>query len=777
MDHPGHAQNLIKHTLGQPEHLERVRRFLLEEAPASRSALASRVCDWHGFLDPRGRRQLATCLKALRDLEAEGHFTLPAPSFRQVQPSPRRLAEAVPSPMDVPEAAGDVQDLALILVEDAEHRRVWNELMIREHPDGDGPLVGRQLRYLIQSQHGWLGGLGFASAALKLSDRDQWIGWDDAARKRHLERVVGMSRFLIRPMVHCRNLASLVLGMVLRRFGQDFEARYGLTPWLVESFNDAEAFAGTCYQATNWVKVGLTQGRGRQDRHWHAPVSVKEIYVYPLRSDFREAMGVELPPGPSSLEIAEGLEGDEWAENEFGGAQLGDRRLGKRLVASARAMAKQPGVSFSSVEKGNWAAVKGFYRMIDHPDDSEVTPEAILAPHRQRTVERMMAQPLVLCIQDGSDLNFSGLEECRGLGRIGTNQTGAGSQGLHLHSMLAVTPDGLPLGVLNARCQAPEARSPEDTRPASAIPIEEKRTFNWVQGLRQVTDLAAELPDTRLVCVMDREADFFELFDEQRQGGRADLLVRAKHDRAMGGGQGLFDLVRQSPAQGRLQVPVPRQSARPKKSGQKAREARPQRLAEVTLRYRQITLPVPERLKDRTPITLWMIHIREDLPPEDARPLEWFLLTTGDIKTSEDAAEHLRWYALRWRIEDWHRVLKTGCRIERLAFETGERLKRAVAINLVIAWRIMLMTLLGRECPELPAEVLFSDLEIRVLSAFARQRKLEGPSTLGLAVGLVARLGGYLARASDPPPGHEVMWRGFTTLQGMCMGFALHEDG
>jgi hypothetical protein len=182
-------------------------------------------------------------------------------------------------------------------------------------------------------------------------------------------------------------------------------------------------------------------------------------------------------------------------------------------------------------------------------------------------------------------------------------------------------------------------------------------------------------------------------------------------------------------------------------------------------------------MKDREPITLWMVHVREDLPPEDAKPLEWFLLTTGKIGSTEDAAVRLRWYAMRWRIEDWHRVLKTGCRIERLAFETGERLKRAVAINLVIAWRIMLMTLLGRECPELPAEVLFSDLEIRVLSAFARQRKLDGPSTLGLTVGLVARLGGYLARASDPPPGHEVMWRGFTTLQGMCMGFALHEDG
>jgi hypothetical protein len=777
MDLQVRSQNLIKDTLGRPENVERVRRFLNEENPPNRTALATQVCDWHGFLDHRGQRQLATCLKALRDLEQEGQLTLPPPSFKQAPSSPRRLAETVPEPRDVPEGAGEVQGLRLILVEAEDQIRIWNEMMFREHPQGAGPLVGRQLRYLIGSEHGWLGGFGFASAALTLSDRDQWIGWDDATRKRHLDRIVGLSRFLIRPTVHCRNLASLVLGMALRRFGRDFEARYHLEPWLVESFNDTEAFAGTCYQAANWVKVGQTQGRGRQDRHWHCPTSVKDIYVYPLRPDFRDAMGVEPPKGLPPLGIADGLEGDEWAENEFGGACLGDQRLGKRLVDSARAMAQQPGASFSSVEKGNWPAVKGYYRLIDHPDDSEVTPEAILAPHQQRVIQRMMAQPLVLCIQDGSDLNFSGLDACEGLGRIGTNQTGAGSQGLHLHSMLAVTPDGLPLGVLDARLQAPEAKSPEDTRPTRAIPIEEKRTFNWILGLRKCADLAAELPDTRLVCVMDREADFFELFDEQRNNRRVDLLVRAKHDRALGDGQGLFELVRQSPVQGQLQIPVPRQSARPKKSGQKVREARPQRLAEVSLRYREITLLPSDHMKHREPITLWMVHVREDLPPEDAKPLEWFLLTTGEIRSPEDAAVRLRWYALRWRIEDWHRVIKTGCRVERLAFETAERLKRAVAINLVIAWRIMVMTLLGRESPELPAEVLFSDLEIRVLQAFARQRKLEGPSTLGIAVGLVARLGGYLARANDPPPGHEIMWRGFTTLQGMSLGFALHEDG
>ena len=144
------------------------------------------------------------------------------------------------------------------------------------------------------------------------------------------------------------------------------------------------------------------------------------------------------------------------------------------------------------------------------------------------------------------------------------------------------------------------------------------------------------------------------------------------------------------------------------------------------------------------------------------------------IASVEDALQCVEWYKLRWRIEDWHRLLKSGCRIEKLAHKTAERLKRAVAINRVIAWRIMLMTLLGREVPSLPAEVMFSDLEIDVLNAYT-QKKTKNPSnTLGAAVTLVAKMGGYLHRTSDPDPGHQIMWRGYSYLQIMCEGFLLH---
>ncbi len=379
--------------------------------------------------------------------------------------------------------------------------------------------------------------------------------------------------------------------------------------------------------------------------------------------------------------------------------------------------------------QGDWPAVKAYYRLIDKPEDSAVTLEAILAPHRQRTVQRMKAHSTVLCIQDGTDLNYSGLAQCEGMGVIGTNQTGALSPGLHLHSTLVVSTDGLPLGVLDAQCSAPTPKPEDDSRPATAIPIEEKKTFSWIKGLRECIQLATEIPDTRQVCVMDREADFFELFDEQRQTRRVDLLVRAKHNRCTNDDLNLFESVRQSPAHSQLRIPVPRQSARPKKSKQKARNQQAQRTAEVALRHRRIEFRPPPYHKEKEPITLWVVHVIETSPPADGKPIEWFLLTTREITAVEDAQDCLRWYCLRWRIEDWHRVLKSGCRIEALAHKSAERLKRAIGINLVIAWRIMLMTLLGRQCPELLAEVLFSDLEIEVLAAYAKKKTSQAQTT------------------------------------------------
>ncbi len=357
--------------------------------------------------------------------------------------------------------------------------------------------------------------------------------------------MVGLSRFLIRPTVHCHNLASHLLGRALRALGGDFEARFGYRPWLVESFVETPHHSGACFRAANWVCVGETRGRGRQDRERAARETRKAIYVYALESDWRERLGV-------------------------GAAPLGDQRLSKRLVDSARRQAEEPMRAFTGVAKNDWAAVKGYYRLIDQPLVSAVTPENILHPHRERTIRRMQAQDTVLCIQDGTDLKYLTRPQCTGLGVIGTNQTGAQSRGLHLHSTLAVSAEGLPLGVLRAQCVAPEPRTKAGAAPA----LEDKKTFRWIEGLRDCVAVAREMSDTRVISVMDREADFFDLFVEQRRDPSVELLVRAKHNRRMSKEHTLFEMVRDSPVRGRLAIAVGRQSARPKSSKKKVRVAR-----------------------------------------------------------------------------------------------------------------------------------------------------------------------------------------------------------
>jgi hypothetical protein len=720
------TQTEVKRTLSQA--LDRV-CGLLERTPfRHRTAVAEAVCAAFGFTDARGVPQRGTCLKALRELEAAGALTLPPPLRRSGPKAPRRLGAPVPAPAGVPADVGDLQGLRLELVTTAAQLRLWNELMVREHPRGAGPLVGRQLRYLIGSAHGWLGGLGFGAAALQLAPRDGWIGWPVAQRRQHLHRVVGLSRFLIRPAMRCQNLASRVLRLALARLPGDFEQRYGYRPWLVETFVDLSQVAGTCFRAANWTYVGQTRGRGRQDRARRRAETVKAIYVYPLERAFRRRLGLPADGGRGPCGLTAGLETDAWTAQEFGGAALGDARLSRRLVRSATLQAAQPGRAFCGVAQGDGPAMKGYYRLIDHPDPAAVSMAAILEPHRAHTIRRMQGQRLVLCVHDGTALDYAGLAQCQGLGVIGTNQTGAQSRGLHLHSTLAVTGDGLPLGVLRAACTAPGLKPARDARPTSAVPIAEKATFCWIEAQRACVAVAATMPQTRLVSVMDREADFFELFDEQRQHPRVALLVRARYDRALSGAPGkLFATVRRTPVQARVQVQVPRQSARPKRAKQPARPPRLARTATLAVRYQAVQLRPPPYHRDRAPIALWVLHAVEEHPPAGVAPVEWVLLTTLPLATPEDAIQCLRWYCCRWRIEDWHRVLKSGCRVEALAHDTAERLQRAIAIKAVIAWRLMLMTLLGRETPALPAEVLFSDLELRVLRAYAKKNAGQPP--------------------------------------------------
>ena len=262
-----------------PEHLSAVLRRGLS---AGRMGIARGVCEAFGFRDGLGRPQLSGCLKALGVLERSGGIDLPPSRVPARPPSPRRLEAAPAAASGVPAEVSAVEELSLELVETVAQRKLWNSLLHFEHPHGTATFAGCQLRYLVSSRHGVLGAVGFSASALRVSARDRWMAWSNAQRREQLHRVVCLSRFLIRPGVRCRHLASHVLGLALRRLPEDFAARYGYRPWLVETYVGAE-HEGTCFKAANFVRVGATAGRGRQDRERKRAAGVKSVYmwVYP----------------------------------------------------------------------------------------------------------------------------------------------------------------------------------------------------------------------------------------------------------------------------------------------------------------------------------------------------------------------------------------------------------------------------------------------------------------------------------------------------------------
>lgn len=721
----------ILELLSSKNTVAKVKDWLQKNKNKGRSALAQYLCGALNITDHLGKPRIAGVHVALRLLESRGLWKLPKLQGGVRSPQqPRRLNTAVPAPEGVPAQVEEVKSLRLVEVSTGEDQlfRTWNELMLTEHPLKDCRLVGRQLRYLIGSEHGWLGAIGFGSCALRLGVRDEWIGWDGSTRKSFQERLINMTRFLIRPQVHCQNLASRVLSLCLQRVGDDFTARYGFEPWLLESFVDTQQHLGTSYQAANWLPIGTTAGLGRSAHGSRPSKTPKAVYVYELTRDWRSRMGL---PARSErikpVDLEETFHNGNWIEAEFGNADLGHRDRNQRLVRIVSVKAQQPSAPYTECFAGNRHELKAYYRLIDSKGN-QVNPESILHGHRQRTIGRMKKCERVLAIQDTTDLDFSERLHCNGLGDIGKNQTGAVSQGLKMHSSLAVSEKGVPLGVLKTQIYASHY---DETKKSQDRPIEEKESYRWLSTLDDLNNVAEYLPGTELIGIGDRESDMFELFDyRRRKAPGVDLLVRAKHNRCLQEhSRKLFDHLDDLPLMAQARIEVPRQREKKSKPSKPGRMALPARTAHVDVKWDKVTLSPPDtpQTRDLQPVQIYALSIVERHRPEGAKALRWVLLSTVPIRSRKEALRCLRWYTLRWRIEEWHRVLKSGCHIESHQHHTAERLARAISIDAVIAWRVMLLTLFGREVPEMPCELMFSRWECRLLE---RLQPLVAPETM-----------------------------------------------
>jgi hypothetical protein len=732
-----------------------------EAATSSRRLLAKLLCAQAGWVSTTGKPALMSARKALAQLTRAGHLPPPrhsAPCRRRERPEP----VTVPAPIQM--GLDQLRPLKILLLpQGASALSVqWNQLMDQFHYLGSGPLCGAQLRYLVLGAQGEVvAALSFSAAAWRLAARDQWIGWSPEAHRENLHRVVNNSRFLIPPHVRVPDLASHVLGRVLRRLRKDWRARYGYEPVLVETFVEQPRFSGASYLAANWRAIGLTQGRGRQDSAHQASGPRKVIWVYPLMKGvhplLRElAPAPRLAPPPPRPPAPPPPPPVDWAEEEFGMARLGDRRLTQRGCQLARAFYARPQGQLPHA-CGSRASTKAAYRFLSNP---RVTMSALLASHHHATAARVATEAVVLAVQDTTSLNFSTHPATEMLGPIGTDADGA--LGMLVHSTLAFNVEGTPLGLLDVQSWTRDPEKHGKRHQRRELPFEQKESVRWLRSLEALERLQPQCPNTRLVSVGDREADIYELFVwATAKPERPDLLIRAERQRVIADtGADLWTHVRNLPVEGEVELRVPR------------RGNRSARIARLRIRFAPVEIQAPSRKAGLGAVRLWAVLAHEEEAPQGSQPLEWMLLTTLAVEHLSDAVEKLQWYAKRWGIEVFHRVLKSGCKIESRQLTGADTIEACLAIDLVVAWRIYHLAKLGRETPEVPCSVYFQDHEWKALMVFVNRRP--PPSklpTLREVQRLVAQLGGFQGRKGDGEPGTQTLWLGLQRLDDIAEMF------
>jgi hypothetical protein len=739
--------------------IARIGSTLKAEPSISRRALSLRVCEWMQWRAANGKWKEVSCRKALLELHRREVITLPSAekscfrrSRRKPPPGPR---------IDIPEVQCTLKALGEIKIVAISSRydrlsQVWNGLMERFHYLGKGPLCGAQIRYLVESsRYGWIGALAFSAAQWRLKERDKYIGWTEGARRANLHQVVCNSRFLILPSVHAPNLASHVLSLCMARLADDWTERYSYAPVLAETFVDPSRFAGTCYRAANWLRVGQTAALTTAYPNGKVAEGRKDIYLYPLRRDCKKVLCTE-PKVP--LCSTPRLEAPaDWAEQEFGTTQIFDERLKQRLLTLARDFFAKPGELVPQACSGSKAKTKAAYRFFENPN---VDMQTLLQPHIESTIERLRPHPVILAVQDSTTLNYT-THPPEGVGPINTSQNSA--VGLVLHDTMAFTPEGTPLGLLNVQCWGRDPEQAGKKHRRHQLPIEEKESIKWLVSYRAVAEAQKLCPDTMLVSVGDREADIYELFHEATQDPSAPkFLVRAERTRNRKVEQeGLWPKMEAAPLAGLLDVAVPR------------RGSRPTRKARLQVRFAQVALKPPTTSKLPS-LNVWAVYAREvGYKAEVKEPIDWMLLTTVETKSFEDACQRLAWYGKRWGIEVYHRTIKSGCRIEDRRLDDTDNLEACLAIDLVVAWRIYWLTMMSRESPESPCDQILSQEEWQVLSAWATGTMVDATPSARQAAHWIGMLGGWLSRGKQDNPGTTCMWRGLVRLPDMVRGYLL----
>lgn len=455
-----------------------------------------------------------------------------------------------------------------------------------------------------------------------------------------------------------------------------------------------------------------------------------------------------------------------WVERETAGCEFADVRLDRRFRELLVQIGDAVGESIPMACQ-DWANTKAAYRFFSN---ERVDEGDILEGHFQATHDRFaVSEDTVLILHDTTEFSF----QRESPDRIGiTYSVNSGRDkkgrirdhtvcGILMHSSLAMTTNGLPLGLAavkfwNRKKFKGTAALKRKVNP-TRVPIEKKESFRWLENLKQSTELLDE--PGRCIHVGDRESDIYELFCTASEIG-THFLVRTCVDRLAGDGDHTVSTdMAKAKVKGRHRIEVRDAHGNPE-------------LAELEIKYERLQLRPPiGKQKQYPPLELTVLHAQERGNPKNRKRIDWKLITDLPVRALKDAIEKLRWYALRWKIEVFHKILKSGCKAEDRRLRTAERLVNLIAIFCIVSWRIFWMTMLNRSDPSAHPSLALTKTEMQLLDHLIPDKR-EPPDRDAISryVVKIARLGGYLARANDPAPGNIVMWRGLSRLSDIELG-------
>ena len=468
----------------------------------------------------------------------------------------------------------------------------------------------------------------------------------------------------------------------------------------------------------------------------------------------------------------------DWIAEELRTVSLPDARLEHRCRLLLDRLSSK---SMQSIPTacGGWAETQAAYRFFAN---ERVTAKQLHQPHWDATLERIGQHPVVLMTQDTTQFEMTRQEE-----RLGGPLSDEEHRGYLDHVTLALTPERLTLGVVANQLWARDAATFRQRSKRRTKPIQEKESYRWIESYQQACAVAEQVPQTQVISISDSEGDIYEYFAAaaERPGIQAEFIIRGCQDRCVAGipedekalkpAAKLRETVAAALVLGMLEIQVSKREAQ-SHDGSKRQRERTARQATVSVQSTTVVLQPPVRPKDQgklPAVKVNVVLVRELRPPEGEPAIEWVLLTSLAVESFDQACLVIDYYTCRWECEVFFRVLKSGCTIEELQFESTERFEKCLMLYLVVAWRVLYVMRLGRDCPDLPCDVVFTPDEWQAVYAVVKKKRATEKPKLGEMVRMVAQLGGYLNRKNDSPPGPKALWIGLQRTKDLALSWMM----